>query len=49
MISLIKVSDSGPHGSLVGFKGEARLEASGSDKPPLPNQTILSKTSQDQV
>ena len=29
MISLIKVSDSGPLGSLVGFKGVARLEAIG--------------------
>ena len=36
MVSLIKVSDSGPLGSLVGFKGVARLEASGSDKQPLP-------------
>ena len=26
MISLIKVSDSGPLGSLVGFKGVARLK-----------------------
>ena len=49
MISLIKVNDSGPLGSLVGFKGVARLEASGSDKPPLPNHAILSKSSQDQV
>ena len=49
MISLIKVSDSGPPGSLVGFKGVARLEASGSDKQPLPNHAILSKSSQDQV
>ena len=49
MISLIKVSDSGPFGSLVGFKGMARLEASGSDKEPLPNHAILSKSSQDQV
>ena len=31
MISLIKVSDSGSLGSLFGFKGVARLEASGSD------------------
>ena len=49
MISLIKVSDSGPLRSLVGFKGVARLEASGSDKQPLPNHAILSKSSQDQV
>ena len=35
MISLIKVSDSGTLGSLVGFKGVARLEACGSDKWPL--------------
>ena len=49
MISLIKVSDSGPLGSLVGFKGMARLEASGSDKQPLPNHAILSKSSPDQV
>ena len=50
MISLNKVSDSGPLGSLVGgFKGVARLEASGSDKQPLPNHAILSKSSQDQV
>ena len=49
MISLIKVSDSGPLGSLVGFKGVTRLEASGTDKPPLPNHAILSKSSQDQV
>ena len=49
MISLIKLSDSGPLGSLVGFKGVARLEASGSDKQPLPNHAILSKSSQDQV
>ena len=49
MISLIKVIDSGPLGSLVGFKGVARLEASGSDKQPLPNHAILSKSSQDQV
>ena len=49
MISLIKVSDSGPLGSLVGFKGVARLEASGSDKQPLPNHAIISKSSQDQV
>ena len=49
MISLIKVSDSGPLGSLVGFKGVARLEASGSDKQPLHNHAILSKSSQDQV
>ena len=49
MISLIKEGDSGPLGSLVGFKGVARLEASGSDKQPLPNHAILSKSSQDQV
>ena len=49
MISLIKVSDSGPLGSLVGFKGEARLEASGSDKQPMHNHAILSKSSQGQV
>ena len=49
MISLIKVSDSGPLGSLIGFKGVARLEASGSDKQPLHNHAILSKSSQDQV
>ena len=49
MISLIKVSDSGPLGFLVCFKGVARLEASGSDKQPLPNHAILSKSSQDQV
>ena len=49
MISLIKVSDSGPLGSLVGFKVVARLEASRSDKQPLPNHAILSKSSQDQV
>ena len=49
MISLIKVSDSGPLGSLVSFKGVARLEASGSDEQPLPNHAILSKSSQDQV
>ena len=42
---LIKVSDSGPLGS----KGVARLEASGSDKQPLPNHAILSKFSQDKV
>ena len=42
MISLIKVSDSGPPGSLVGFKGVTRLEASGSDKQPLHNHAILS-------
>ena len=48
MISLIKVSDSGSLGSLVGFKGLARLEASGSEKL-LPNHAILSKSSQDQV
>ena len=47
MISLIKVSDSGPLDSLVGFKGVARLETSGSDKKPLPNQAILSKSSHD--
>ena len=47
MISLIKMSDSGPLGSLVGFKGVARLEASGSDKQPLPNHAILSKSSHD--
>ena len=47
MISLIKVSDSGPLGSLVGFTGVARLEASGSDKQPLPNQAILSKSCHD--
>ena len=41
MISLIKVSDSGPLGSLVGFKGVARLEASGSDKQPLPNHALV--------
>ena len=29
MISIIKVSDAGPLRSLVGFKGMARLEASG--------------------
>ena len=46
MISLIKVSDSGPLGSLVGFKGVARFEASGSDKQPLPNHAILSKNSE---
>ena len=45
MISLINVSDSGPLGSLVGFKGVARLEASGSDKQPLLNHAILSKNS----
>ena len=49
MISLIKVSDSGLLGSLVGFKGVARLEACGSDKRPLPNRAILSNSSQDQV
>ena len=49
MISLIKVSDSGPLGSLVGFKGVARLEARGSDKQLLPNHAVLSKSSQDQV
>ena len=49
MISLIKVSNSGPLRSLVGFKGVAGLEASGSDKQPLPNHAILSKSSQDQV
>ena len=47
MISLIKMSDSCPLGSLVGFKGVARLEASGSDKQPLPNHAILSKSSHD--
>ena len=47
MISLIKMSDSGPLGSLVGFKGVARLEASGSDKQPLPNHAILFKSSHD--
>ena len=47
MISLIKMSDSGPLGSLVGFKGVARLEASGSDKQPLTNHAILSKSSHD--
>ena len=47
MISLIKMSDFGPLGSLVGFKGVARLEASGSDKQPLPNHAILSKSSRD--
>ena len=47
MISLIKMSDSGPLGSLVGFKWVARLEASGSDKQPLPNHAILSKSSHD--
>ena len=45
MISLIKVSDSVPLGSLDGFKGVTRLEASGSDKQPLPNYAILSKNS----
>ena len=45
MISLINVSDSGPLGSLIGFKGVARLEAGGSDKQPLPNHAILSKNS----
>ena len=49
MINHIKVSDSGSLGSLFGFKGVARLEASGSDKQPLPNHAILSKSSQDQV
>ena len=49
MISLIKVSDSGSPGSLVCFKGVARFEASGSEKQPLPNHAILSKSSQDQV
>ena len=49
MISLIKVSNSGPLGFLVVFKGVARLEASVSDKQPLPNHAILSKSSQDQV
>ena len=49
MISLIKVSDSGSLGSLVGFKGVAKLEASGSEKQPLSNHAILSKSSQDQV
>ena len=43
MISLIKVSDSGPLGYPVGFKGVARLEAGGSDKQPLPDHAILSK------
>ena len=38
MISLTKVSGSGPLGSLVGFKGVARLGASGSDKPCNPLQ-----------
>ena len=41
------MSDSGPLGSVVGFKGVARLEASGSDKQPLPNHAILSKSSHD--
>ena len=49
MISLIEVSDSGSPGSLVCFKGVARFEASGSEKQPLPNHAILSKSSQDQV
>ena len=40
MISLIKVSDSGSLGSLVGFKGVARLEASGSENSPC--QTMQS-------
>ena len=49
MISLIKVSDSGSIGSLVGFKGVPILAESGSDKQYLPNHAILSKSSQDQV
>ena len=49
MISHIKVSDSGSLGSLVGFKGVVRLEASWSEKQPLPNHAILFKSSQDQV
>ena len=49
MISLIKVGDSGSLGSLVGFKGVARLEASGSEKQPLPNHALLYKSSQDQL
>ena len=49
MISLIKVCDAGPLGSLVGFEGVARLEASGSDKQSLPIHAILSKSSQEQV
>ena len=42
MISLIKVSDSGSLVSLFGFKGVARLEASGSDKQQInsPCQTM---------
>ena len=49
MTSLIKASDSGPLGFLVGCKGEARLKTSGSDKQPPSNHVIHYKSSQDRI